>query len=144
MKMRLAVIFTVAFCLVTLPARADDAPDLDKLKADVIALDQAYADGDAATIESLQTPDFMSITARYVGPADAEQQNATKRKHLDHSPVEVVLLSPDIALVTFEKSYEGTYKGKPLPPRVAIGAIWIRQDGKWLNRTYQETQIAPE
>lgn len=145
--MRLAFMFAVACCLAALPAGADDAGDIEGLKADVMTLDHAYAAGDAGTIRRMVTPDNVSITSRYRGAADPDRQIAafidTDRKHVDHSPIDVVLLSPDIALVTFEKSYEGTFKGAPLPSRVAVSEIWMRQDGGWLNRTYQETAIAP-
>jgi ketosteroid isomerase-like protein len=148
MRAHISIATAAAMLFLASAAFADDAETIESLKSDVITLDQAYADEDVATIESLLAPDFVGITARYGGPAEVEQQIAafedTQRKHLDHSPVEVVLLSPDIAFVTFQKTYEGTYKGKPLPPRVAVGAIWVKQDGKWLNRTYQETEIAPE
>jgi hypothetical protein len=141
-------ILAAAFCFLALPAAAQDDQSIEQLKADVLKLDMAYADEDAATIESMLLPGQISITARYGGAATVDRQVAafedTERTHYDHSPIEVKLLSPDIALVTFEKSYKGTYKGDPLPPRVAVGEVWMKQDGKWMNQSYQETAIAPQ
>ena len=54
------------------------------------------------------------------------------------------MLGPDAALVTTEQSYRGTYKGNPLPGRVFVSEVWVRVDGKWLQKFYQETIMEEE
>jgi len=146
MKTRLAVAAALAACLFhVLPAMADEAATIAEIRAAVVEVDQAYADEDLATIERLTTSDHVSIAPRYGGAALKEGQLATfealERRNFDYSPIEVELLAPDIALVGFEKSYEGTFQGVPLPPRVIVSEVWLRRDGTWRQRLYQETPI---
>jgi len=126
-----------------LPAAADDAATIAELKSAVVELDQAYANEDVATIKRMISPDNVSITPRYDGAASVDEQIATfeeiERKHSDYSPIDAALLRPDVALVTFEKSYTGTYKGTTPPPRVFVSEL--KQGNTWLNRLYQETPI---
>jgi hypothetical protein len=124
---------------------ADEAATLAELEAAAMQLDQAYADQDVATIQGMILPNHTSIAPRYGGAAALDAQIETfedlERTHFDYSPVEVELLAPDVALVTFEKSYAGTYKGAALPPRVSVSEIWLMRDGAWQQRLYQETPI---
>jgi hypothetical protein len=126
---------------------ADDAETITALRAMALELDQAYADEDMATIEQMLEPDHRSIAARYGGAAALTEQVGTfdrlERRNFDYSPVEVEFLTPDIALVSFEKSTEGSFEGQPLPSRVAVSEIWRRHGDRWLQRLYQETVIAP-
>jgi ketosteroid isomerase-like protein len=128
-----------------LPAAADEAATVAEIKAAVVELDQAYANEDVSTIERMILPNHVSIAPRYGGAASQEAQIATfeelERTHFDYSPIDVELLSPDVALATFEKSYTGTYQGAPLPPRVFVSEIWLRQGDTWRQRLYQETPI---
>lgn len=135
----------LGLCLVCAgPAAADDA---ETLRAAALELDQAYTDEDIATIEQMLEPDHTSIAARYGGAAGLNAQVGTfdrlERRNFDYSPVEVEFLSPDIALVTFEKSTEGTFEGEALPSRVIVSEIWRRHGDSWLQRLYQETALAP-
>ena len=94
----------------------------------------------------MTTSDQLSIASRYGGPAERALQLETfknlERTTFDYSPIEVEFLKPDIALVTFEKSYKGTFDGTALPARVIVGEIWLKQGEAWLQRFYQETPVA--
>jgi hypothetical protein len=146
MKIRFVFLGVVVACeVLALPSAADEAATIDEIKSAVLELDKAYADEDRSTIERLILPNHVSIAPRYGGAATLNEQVDTfeqlERAHFDYSPIEVELLSPDIALVTFEKSYSGTYKGVTLPPRVFVSEVWLRQSGMWRQRIYQETPI---
>jgi ketosteroid isomerase-like protein len=146
MKIRGVIVAVLVAChAFALSAAADEAATVAELKAAAVELDQAYANEDVATIERMVLPDHVSIAPRYGGAASQDAQIATfeqlERRHFDYSPIEVALLTPDVALVTFEKSYEGTYKGVPLPSRVVVSEIWLKQDDTWRQRLYQETPI---
>jgi uncharacterized protein (TIGR02246 family) len=132
----------------TLPAPADEAADLAAIEAQRTALGQAYETGDADAIRGLMTPDQRSVTFVYDGPQTVDEQVATlkdfKVEVYDAIPPTVDMLGPDAALVTTEQSYRGTYKGNPLPGRVFVGEVWVRVDGKWLQKFYQETIMEEE
>jgi hypothetical protein len=55
----------------------------------------------------------------------------------------VVLLGPDVALRTLTAKLDGTYEGGPLSGNVFITSILVNEDGKWLERFYQVTRLAP-
>ncbi len=55
-----------------------------------------------------------------------------------------VLLGPDAAMRTVTAKLDGSFKGKPIEDhKVFITAILVKQDGKWLERFYQVTHLAP-
>ena len=62
----------------------------------------------------------------------------------DAIPPTVSLLGPDAALVTGEQTYRGTFQGNPLPQRVFLSEVWVRVDGQWLQKFYQETIMEEE
>jgi hypothetical protein len=132
----------------TAAAPADEAADIAAVEAQRTALGQAYENGDADAIRGLMTPDQRSVTFVYEGPQTVDEQVATlkdlKVEVYDAIPPTVDLLGPDAALVTYEQSYRGTYNGNPLPGRVFIGEVWVKIDGKWLQKLYQETIIEEE
>jgi uncharacterized protein (TIGR02246 family) len=141
-------LLAAALALAALPAFADEAADIAAIEAQRAALGQAYEDGDADAIRGLMTPDQRSVTFVYDGPQTVDEQIATlkdlKVEVYDAIPPKVEMLGPDAALVTTEQSYRGTYKGNPLPGRVFVGEVWVRADGKWLQKFYQETIIEVE
>jgi len=132
----------------TVPALADEAADIAAIEVQRTALGQAYESGDAEALRGLMTPDQRSVTFAYDGPQTVDEQVTTLKdldvEVYDAIPPTVEMLGPDAALVTYEQSYRGTYKGNPLPGRVYIGEVWVRVDGKWLQKFYQETVIEVE
>ncbi len=50
-------------------------------------------------------------------------------------------LGRDVALVTFENSYRGTFHDKPMPSRVFVSEVWVKVDSKWLQKLCQETVV---
>ena len=146
MKTRLAIITVVMACsFPMLPATADEAATIAEIKSAVLKIDKAYADKNVSTIKRMILPDQVSIATRYGGAASPDAQikalEHQKRKHFDYSSMDVELLSPTIALITFEKSVSGTYEATYFPPRVFVSEIWLRKEGRWRQRLYQETQI---
>ena len=141
----LAAVLAIA---ATAPAPADEAADIAAIEAQRTALGQAYETGDADAIRGLMTPDQRSVTFVYDGPQTVDEQVATlkdlKVEVYDAIPPTVEMLGPDAALVTTEQSYRGTYKGNPLPGRVFVSEVWVRVDGKWLQKFYQETIMEEE
>ena len=44
---------------------------------------------------------------------------------------------------TLTAKFDGTFEGRSLSGDVFITSILVKQDGKWLERFYQVTRIAP-
>ena len=130
------------------PVAAGEAADIAAIEAQREALGKAYEDGDAAAARALMTPDQRSVTFVYDGPQTVDQQLASLKdlavEVYDAIPPTFEMLGADAALVTYEQSYRGTFKGDPLPERVFVGEIWVRHGGTWLQKFYQETVIEVE
>jgi len=131
-----------------MPAFADEAADVAAIKSRTAALGQAFVSRDAATIRAMMTPDHRAVAFIYKGPQTVDEEVASlpqlKMEIYDAIPPTVALLGPDAALVTYEQSYRGTFNGNPLPGRVFVGEVWVRIDGKWLQKFYQETVMELE
>jgi hypothetical protein len=130
------------------PAFADEAADLAAINAGMAALDDAFDTGDADKIRAMMTPDHRAVVFVYKGPQTMDEQIASlpdlDMEIYDAIPPTVTLLGPDAALVTSEQSYRGTFQGNPLPGRVFASEVWVRVDGKWLQKFYQETVMEEE
>ena len=59
------------------------------------------------------------------------------------SGVVVSLLGSDAAAITFTAKNEGAFKGRPLPSPVFVTSLYVKRDGKWLERLYQTTVLKP-
>lgn len=150
--MRLLRFATMAACLAmagpALPAVADEA-EIAEIKAAVVEINEAFSTGDAATIRRLAPPDHFSVTTQFLKPLTLAEQldslDEYERAPFDFTDMDVRLLGDDAALVTYENSYKegGQYKGEPLAARVFVSQVWLKQDGAWLQLSYQETPIAP-
>lgn len=130
------------------PVAAGEAADIAAIEAQREVLGKAYEDGDAAAARALMTPDQRSVTFVYDGPQTVAEQLASLKdlavEVYDAIPPTFEMLGADAALVTYEQSYRGTFKGDPLPERVFVGEIWVRHGGTWLQKFYQETVIEVE
>lgn len=129
------------------PVASREAATVDEIKTAVLELEKAFADQDVEAIRRLASPDHISLAANYGKPVALEEQLATlaefHHRPSDFSSLEVTLLGDGAALVNFENALAGTWQGEPLPPRVYVTEIWLKRDGKWRQRLYQETPVAP-
>jgi hypothetical protein len=141
----LAIVVAVAFMT---PGLADEAADIAAIKAGMAALGEAYEGRNADAVRALMTPDQRSVTFVYDGPQTVDEQLAAlkdlKVEVYDAIPPTFAILGPDAALATYEQSYRGTFKGNPLPQRVFVSEVWVRVDGRWLQKFYQETIMEEE
>ena len=139
---RLAAAAMAAFLSVAGPAAADD---LSELKAARAALQTAFETQDADALLSLMTPDHIAATAVFGGVVTRDDQVALltdlKVTFSDTTDPAITLIGTDGAYVTYEESLKGTFRGEPLPSRVFASEVWVKRDGKWLERAYQETVI---
>jgi hypothetical protein len=126
----------------TAPTVADDLADLNATRA---KLEAAFIDQDAETIRGLMTPSHIAATAAYGGVFTLDEQIASladlKVTFSDITEPRITVLGEAGALVTYEQSLSGTFRGKTLPDRVFASELWVKTDGEWLEETYQETVI---
>jgi uncharacterized protein (TIGR02246 family) len=142
-----------AFCFVILTAAAacsqsDDVVTIEAVDNAVAKLDEAFEAQDAAAIKALMTPDHVAVTPYYGALRSVaevlELLPDLKYEQTNLSEPTVVLLGPDAAMRTVTAKLNGSFKGKALEDhKVFITAILIKQDGKWLERFYQVTHLAP-
>jgi hypothetical protein len=128
-------------------AQADDNTILAVQQA-AEALDIAFENQDGAAIKELTTTDHVAVTPYYGGAFAVDRLlgalGVLTYTITDAGNTEVSLLGPETAVVTQQKSYEGSFEGRPMPGRVYATALWVRQDGHWLEKLYQETAIDAE
>ena len=56
----------------------------------------------------------------------------------------VKFLGKDAALVTYPVTLKGTFRGRAVPARNFVSAIWVRRGGQWRQTFYQETPLTAE
>lgn len=137
-RLLLAVCFT-AMCS---PAFADDATkDVEKA---ITALNDAFKNGDPAPIKALMTEDHLTVTS-WGGVQTREEALKTlpelKLKEYTPGKMKITVLGPDAALVTYSLAMKGTFKGKEMPAKSSVSAVWVRKSGKWIEAYYQETPL---
>jgi len=124
-----------------------DVATIEAIDNAVAELDEAFEAQDAAAIKARMTPDHVAVTHYYRKPQTVDEQIASlpelKYKQTERSEPKVVLLGPDAAMRTLTAKFDGTFDGRSLSGDVFITSILVKQDGKWLERFYQVTRIAP-
>jgi Domain of unknown function (DUF4440) len=137
---------TVAVLIVlgahAVPAFSDELADLKEARA---KLEAAFVKQDADAIRGLMTPDHIAATHVFGGAISRDEQIAfvpdLKVTFSDISEPEITMFGTEAAYVTYEESLHGTFRGEPLPDRVFASELWVMEDGKWLEKAYQETII---
>lgn len=144
---RSAIAWFFAVVLIASPAwSADDATAKNEIRAAIDGLIAAFETDDADRIRSLMTPDHVAVSPNYARAYSVDDQIGTLGD-LDYRVVKVGaldidIIDPDVALVSQELTVEGSFRGSPLPSEIYVTQVWIRRDGRWLQRLYQETDIA--
>jgi len=138
------IVLTAALALgAASTTRADEASELATVRTAMQTLDTAFEKEDEATIRSLVTPDHIAIAPVYGGSATVDEQFALfsdiSYSVYDASERAVMFLDPQTVITNYQVSLKGTFRGNPLPSPVFVTEIWVKQDGKWLQRLYQET-----
>lgn len=128
-------------------AQESDVAAIEAVDDVVAKLDEAFEAQDAETVKSLMTPDHLSVTPYYGTPQSVDEVIALlpdlKYEQTDLSQPKVVLLGSDTAIRTLTGKVAGTFKGSAFSEKVFITAIVVKQDGKWLEKFYQVTHLAP-
>ncbi|WP_419909530.1 nuclear transport factor 2 family protein [Hoeflea sp.] len=119
---------------------AETKAELDAAQTE---LDEAFAASDATRIRAMMMPDHAAVLPYLPIESTIDEEivslGSINYAFTGQANRQLFALADDIVLITQEKFYDGTANGKPLPAKVLVSAIWIKQDGKWLQRYYQET-----
>ena len=127
--------------LLALQAKADTAEEVEHA---VRTIQTAFNKGDVDALKRLMTEDHVTILtyARFSNTADQLQVLADwKFTEYKLEGLNVKALTKDVALVAYQATIKGTYKGKEVPSPVQVAEVWINRDGKWLQASYQETPV---
>jgi len=142
----LATLSTLIFLLLTACVQ-DDVANIEAIDNVVGKLDEAFESRDAASAKALMTSDHLAVTPYYDTPQSFDEVVRTladyKIKQTDLSEPEIVLLGPDHAMRTLTAKLEGKFKDETISDKVFITSILVKQDGKWLEKLYQVTALAP-
>jgi len=143
--MRIIATTAAVFAVLTaqaIPAFSDELADLKAARAEI---DAAFSAQDAEKIRGLMTADHIAVTHVYGGPVGLDEQIASlpdlKVTFSDISEPEITMFGNEGAYVSYEESLHGTFRGEPLPERVFASELWVKMDGKWLEKVYQETVV---
>jgi Domain of unknown function (DUF4440) len=143
--MRIVAAIVTVFAVLAVQAAPALCDEIADVKAARARLEAAFVKQDADTIRSLMTPDHIAATHVFGGAISRDEQIAfvpdLKVTFSDISEPEITMFGTEAAYVTYEESLHGTFRGEPLPDRVFASELWVMEDGKWLEKAYQETII---
>lgn len=143
MKVKLLVFLALALLLGA--AAAQDDSVLKEVKGLQDKLNEAFKASDVARIKPLVTDDHIGVTSFYDKPLSfAEQIQAVGESTVtEYSAGRMTLtrLGEDVVQITYHATLTGTYRGKPMPSRVFVSALWVKRAGRWLEHFYQETPL---
>ncbi len=146
-KRSLAISLALCVFAVISPARAGDAEPIAAVNRAAAALDQAFEHQDADAIKGLVTSDHIAVTPYYDRPTPAAAQIESlpdlKYEQTIVGEAKVAMLGTDAAIRTFEARFDGTFKGKTIPPRAFVTSIMVKEGGAWREKFYQVTAMAP-
>ena len=147
MRTLLVAVSMLTYVAVGACAQDTDVSAVEAIDSAVGALDEAFEAQNVEAARALMTEDHLAVTPYYGEPQTIEQIIATlsdyKIKQTNLSEPAVALLGPDSAMRTLTAKLEGTFRNQVVSGTVFITSILVKQDGKWLERFYQVTSIAP-
>ena len=138
----LAVFLTVLFLAACVQ---DEAATIEEIDNVVGKLDEAFQTHNVEAAKALMTQDHIAVTPYYSGPQSFDEVVATLPdydiKQTDLSEPEVMLIGSDHAMRTLTARLEGTFQDETISDKVFITSILVRQDGEWLEKFYQSTEL---
>ena len=86
----------------------------------------------------------LHITSlRFAGAPEARDVLVAGRQAAVHPGGELIVAARLAGVGTTKVVLEGTFQGKPVPPKIFVTEIVVRRDGRWLEMLYQMTPIGP-
>jgi hypothetical protein len=115
------------------------------LEANVKAEWDAFQKKDKKAYSDLLADDFAAVEDDNQGmrtkDAAAAEVDRSNINRYNLYALKVIPLNPNAALVTYELTMLFPPKVKFRFKRVLVSELWVKRDGKWLERYYQETHV---
>jgi len=129
----------------SVPASASASKLQTLLEANVKAEWDAFQKKDKKAYSDLLADDFAAVEddnqgMRTKDAAAAEVDRSNINKYNLYA-LKVIPINPSAALVTYELTMLFPPKVKFRFKRVLVSELWLKRDGKWLERYYQETHV---
>lgn len=133
----------------SMEGKADASPAQVQLRelmeANVRAEWEAFKNKDKKAYSDLLADDFAAVEddgqgMRKKNAAVAEVDRSVVSKYYLFA-LNVISLQPDAALVTYEITMEFPPKAQARLKRVLVSELWLKRDGQWKARYYQETGV---
>lgn len=115
-----------------------------ELLAAVKKLDLAFETQDKETIRQMTDPQHLSIAPSYQFFNQKDQLKALPKLKISlfkTGKKTILHTTEHSALITYKAKLEGTFDGTPLAKHVQIVELWVKRKGKWIEVSYQETQL---
>jgi hypothetical protein len=132
------------------PARAQDRPDIAKLREELMALErqswEALKARDRAAVRRALPDDAQQIFAGGGRYFKSEILNHMPDYRLDNYEIDpqygLRMISPDVAALLYRVTAEGAARlDRTISTKVLASSIYVRRDGKWWSVLYQETPV---
>lgn len=108
------------------------------------ALEAAYGSSDIEGIRNGTTTDHIAIAPHWEFFTQAQQLAKMPKLRIESyemHDMRTAQLTREVVVLTYRADIVGTFDGKKLSPHVRIVETWVNREGKWLQATYQETQM---
>jgi ketosteroid isomerase-like protein len=117
------------------------------LERSVRTIQRAFNEGDVDTLKRLMAADHMTVLsyAQFSNAAD-QLKDLSEWKFAEYKieGLRVKAVTREVALVTYQATIQGTYKGRPVPSPVLVTQVWVQRDDRWVQASYQETPVDKE
>jgi len=143
--LRRSLLVAVALFVPVLSFGQDTAALAKQLEANERAVNAAVAKGDLAGFKALVADDAVSGDgAGFMPVAEFEKMfNQLKMASYAIDQVNVKVINPNTAIVTYHWTGKGTMMGQPVPGNVMASSVWVNKAGKWQVVFHQETVATP-
>jgi len=106
----------------------------------------AWGRQDAESFKSNLTQDAVQIgsSGSYTGLDSilkAMSAQSCEMRNFDAKNVTSRELSPDVVVLNYTYTQEGTCNGRTLPAHLSATSIYVRKDGKWKSAHYHESPL---
>jgi len=132
----------------TQPSRSSGTTDADgRLAAEILPRElltwELEQKKDKSGYAALMAPGYVAVTDRGVMDTALNLREIDDLTVESYSPTDVHVRSigQDVALLTYNVGWKGSYSGKALAEDDYAAAIWIKRGNIWLDGLYQETPM---
>lgn len=119
------------------------APDKDAIISKEKAAWQAFKDKKADEFKKLVSADLVTVYADGMHSMQEELDIMAKSdmKSFDLSNLSVTFAGPDIAMITYKATIQGTTGGKDTSGTYNAGSVWHMANGQWMAIFHTDSKV---